>query len=401
MEQPRIKIEMLGEFRVTAGEALVSGGGSRASQIWNLLQYLVAFRRKPLSQEEIIDAMWEDGTGDPAGALKNRVYRIRSAFARAGYAAAKDVILFAGGTYSWNNGLPCEVDTEQFETCCAQADDETRPTAARMALYQRAVDLYRGDFLPAASFLPWVVPLASRYHTLYTDMVCRYLALCEEERDYDRMYAVAARAASVDKFEETPHRYVLLALMGQGKQAQALSYYDYVSDLFYREMGVSLSEEMRRAYQQIAQTSQTARTDLDVLREDMREESKKAIGAFYCEYEVFKCLYRIEARGAGRRGSSTYLGLLGLTSPEGGEPPRDVLERAMEILYRCIMDSLRRSDVFSRCSASQYVLMLSPLTYEDGQVVLTRIEKNFKHQCHSRRVTLVRNLQPLIPVDEW
>ena len=73
----------------------------------------------------------------------------------------------------------------------------------------------------------------------------------------------------------------------------------------------------------------------------------------------------------------------------------------MEILYRCIMDSLRRSDVFSRCSASQYVLMLSPLTYEDGQVVLTRIEKNFKHQCHSRRVTLVRNLQPLIPVDEW
>lgn len=43
----------------------------------------------------------------------------------------------------------------------------------------------------------------------------------------------------------------------------------------------------------------------------------------------------------------------------------------------------------------------SPITYEDGQVVLTRIEKNFKRIYHSRKVALVRNLQPLIPVDEW
>lgn len=56
---------MLGEFRVTVGDAVVSGGGARANQIWNLLQYLVAFRHKTLSQEEIIDAMWEEGTGDP------------------------------------------------------------------------------------------------------------------------------------------------------------------------------------------------------------------------------------------------------------------------------------------------------------------------------------------------
>ena len=28
--------------------------------------------------------VWEDGTGDPVGALKNRVYRIRNLFAKTG-----------------------------------------------------------------------------------------------------------------------------------------------------------------------------------------------------------------------------------------------------------------------------------------------------------------------------
>ena len=401
MQQPCIRIAMLGEFRVTVGDAVVSGGGARANQIWNLLQYLVAFRHKTLSQEEIIDAMWEEGTGDPASALKNRVYRIRTAFAKAGAPYAKDVIRLSGGVYAWNNDLPCQVDTEIFEDCCARAAEPSLPQAQRIALYRQAVDLYKGDFLPAAYFMSWVVPLSRHYHTLYFKSVQSLLELYEATQDYEAMYEVADSASGIDKFEETPHKYILLSLMGQGKQAQALNYYNYVSDLFYREMGVGLSEELRALYQEIAKTAKTARTDLDVLREDMREDPSSINGAFYCEYEVFINLYRIEARAAGRHGSSTYLGLLGLSAPEGGEPSREALERGMEALYRCIMDSLRRGDVFSRCSASQYVLLLSPITYEDGQVVLTRIEKNFKRIYHSRKVALVRNLQPLIPVDEW
>lgn len=127
LQQPCIRIAMLGEFRVTVGDAVVSGGGARANQIWNLLQYLVAFRHKTLSQEEIIDAMWEEGTGDPASALKNRVYRIRTAFAKAGAPYAKDVIRLSGGVYAWNNDLPCQVDTEIFEDCCARAAEPSLP----------------------------------------------------------------------------------------------------------------------------------------------------------------------------------------------------------------------------------------------------------------------------------
>ena len=64
MQAPCIRIKMLGEFQVTVNGAVV-GDSTRSNQIWNLLQYLVAFRHKVITQEELIDAMWEDGTGDP------------------------------------------------------------------------------------------------------------------------------------------------------------------------------------------------------------------------------------------------------------------------------------------------------------------------------------------------
>lgn len=400
MQLPCIQVSLLGEFRVSVGGKQVNAGDTRANQIWGLLQYLIAFRHKKLTQEELIDAMWEEGTGDPAGALKNRVYRIRTAFAKAGAPYAKEVIRLVAGAYSWNNDLPCEIDTEQFEECCARAADTSLATGRRIELYRRAVELYRGDFLPAASFMAWVVPLSQHYHTLYLDSVEALLQLYEEQKDYSAMYEVAVKATAIDRFEEMPHKYLMLSLMGMGKQAQALTYYNQISELFYREMGVGLSQELRGLYQQISQTTQTSCTDLDILREDMREDPSGITGAFYCEYEMFKNLYRIEARSAGRSGSSIYLGLLGLVGMDGEELSRDLQDRGMEMLYRCIMDSLRRGDVFSRCSGSQYMLMLSPITFEDGQMVLTRIEKNFKQMYHSRKVRLIRNLQPLIPT-QW
>ena len=401
MQPLRIHIKMLGEFQVVVNDTVI-GDSTRSNQIWNLLQYLVAFRHKVITQEELIDAMWEDGTGDPVGALKNRVYRIRNLFEKTGVPGARDVILFSAGSYSWNNSLACEVDTEQFVALCEKAVQPGLTPNEQIALYRQAADLYGGDFLPAANFMAWVVPLSRHYHSLYFKIVAQLLDLYEKQHKYDEMYEVAHRAVSIDRFEETPHKYILISLMGQGRQQQALAHYNYISELFYREMGVGLSDNLRDLYQQISRTVQTGCTDLDVLREQMKEDPAEITGAFYCEYEVFKNLYRIEARAAGRRGSSIYLALLGVTNvKQQCELPKDLLERAMDALHRCITGSLRRGDVFSRCSASQYVLMLTPITYEDGQLVLMRIERNFKKLYHSRKVELVNNLQPLIPINDW
>ena len=100
-------------------------------------------------------------------------------------------------------------------------------------------------------------------------------------------------------------------------------------------------------------------------------------GAFICDYEIFKNMYRLKARDASRSGRAIFIGLITLTDMCGHLPKKELLCIAMEKLLDSIHESLRKSDVISRFSATQYILMLPSHTYENGQMVMERIAKNF------------------------
>ncbi len=61
-----------------------------------------------------------------------------------------------------------------------------------------------------------------------------------------------------------------------------------------------------------------------------------------------------------------------------------VQTRAMDELGSSIRNSLRRGDVYSRYSVSQYLMLLPTATYENGEMVLKRIIQNFKKE-YSRK----------------
>ena len=70
----------------------------------------------------------------------------------------------------------------------------------------------------------------------------------------------------------------------------------------------------------------------------------------------------------------------------------------MDQLKVTIIDSLRLSDIFSRYSISQYILMLPTTSYETGETVLKRIEKGFSKLNKNKRIVLNYKLQPLDPI---
>ncbi|MEG1849922.1 MAG: winged helix-turn-helix domain-containing protein, partial [Oscillospiraceae bacterium] len=76
-----MKIKMLGCFELSVGENKINDTSNRTHQIWNLLKYLIINRKLAVSQAELIDALWPDeGSDSPSNALKNLVYRCRTAF---------------------------------------------------------------------------------------------------------------------------------------------------------------------------------------------------------------------------------------------------------------------------------------------------------------------------------
>lgn len=73
----------------------------------------------------------------------------------------------------------------------------------------------------------------------------------------------------IDQFEEGPHLCYLKALEAQGKAAAALEHYNYASELFYREMGVQLSDEIQEVYRRISDGFNDAQTDLQSVKRVM------------------------------------------------------------------------------------------------------------------------------------
>ena len=146
--QPQVRITMLGGFSLTVAGSTINDSSSRARQLWNLLEYLITFRNRDISHEELISALWPDNRIDnPANALKNLIYRIRSDLAENRVPDSMDFILYKRGTYSYNNSLPTLVDTEEFERLIRTAGNLSLPPEERISLYQAALKLYTGDFL--------------------------------------------------------------------------------------------------------------------------------------------------------------------------------------------------------------------------------------------------------------
>lgn len=58
---------------------------------------------------------------------------------------------------------------------------------------------------------------------------------------------------------------------------------------------------------------------------------------------------------------------------------------------------LRRGDVFTRYSVSQFLIMLPAINYENGEMVMKRIIRNFKKDNPHSKAVLTYKLQSLVP----
>lgn len=398
--QEKIEITMLGGFTMGCGGRSVSDSAGRIHQVWNLLEYLITNRDREVSRDELAEVLWDDEDCDnPQNALKNLVYRARGVLRDAGLGTSNELVIYRRGAYRWSNEVLCRVDTEEFERLIAEFHDQDLDPEERIERAQAALALYRGEFLPLSSNEKWVIPLSVYYKSLYFSCVNDLCDMLFEKGQFAASVRICAHAMEIDQFEEGPHLCYLKALEAQGKPAAALEHYNYISELFYRELGVQLSDELQEVYRRIADGFNDTQTDLQSVKQMMLGEEAARRGAYCCNYEVFRNLYRIEARSAVRTGQVSFIGMISARAPSGAPPLEgDALQTVMDDLLDVICGSLRKNDVVSRLSVSQYVLLLPTQTLENAYSVLDRIKKAYREQRHKYKAELVTNAQALDPI---
>ena len=394
-----LAVNMFGEFSISYGENKISEATNRKKKVWSLLQYLITFRSRDISQDELIEMLWpDDNVDDPANTLKTLLFRVRALIKQLGIEDAKRLIVAKGRSYAWNIEIPCVIDVDVFDRLLEEAGAPDTGETDRLGKLLEAAEIYKGDYLPQDTDSSWTVPISAYYRSKYIKAIIDACEILTEFNRYDEIVTLCQKAVVVDPCEESLHYTLLSALIKANKQQQALSYYHYVKDLFYGKFGINLSEDFRALYKETIKSSKLIEHDLSLIMENLREiEAIK--GSFYCEYEFFKDVYRLEIRAAERTGMAVYMCLLTVSGKNDILPSQKTMNNSMEKLRAVIERMLRKGDVFTRYSINQYLLMLPMTTYESATRVIERIIANFKIKSAKTPVLLNYSHQAISPLN--
>lgn len=395
MEKSQLQINMLGGFSLKYNGKMIDYQKSRSHKLWMILEYLITFRDKEITQNDLIELLWGDEfTDNPANTLKTLLHRLRSMLDELEFAPSKEMVIYNRGVYAWNNKLNVVIDTEQFESYCALGD-EAEDDENKITYYMSALEYYKGDFLPKSSMETWVVPINAYYHSEYLRVVHACVDLLKNNnRPYD-VIPICQQAVAIDPYEETLHYELIKALLDTGAQQMALAHYENVVDLFYNEFGINPSEELTDLYKELIKSSNETEVDLRVICENLKEEDGRP-GAFYCEYSLFKEIYHLESRSTSRNGQAVFLCLMTLSDGQGHINAHKKQQNSMMgHLRSAIQYSLRRGDVFTRYSVSQYLILLPTINFENCEMVMKRIQRSFKNDNPHAKVTISYKIQQL------
>ncbi|MCI8609650.1 MAG: hypothetical protein HFE73_08405 [Firmicutes bacterium] len=363
----------------------------------SFLQYLCVFHDRDISQEEIIDAIWDTDSdvGDPANTLKNTLYRTRILLEKIGFSDGKQLLRYDRGFYSWNPNLEIVLDSEEFDKLYDFFYNDPNTQKSQDAA-EKALRLYKGEFLANAAGNPWMLSMRTYYHGKYLNLIRDMARLLYEKGSIERGAELCREATTIDPFDEESQLLMMRILYASGLTQAAIQHYEMVRSMFMEQLGVTPSEELSEFYRRLVREDEPREQDLNVIRTQMLEETETA-GAYFCEYSVFRSMYRFIARSTVRSGQIIQLAMLILYDQDNNHLPAKRCNEAMEAMRESIQNVLRTGDVFTRFSRDQYLIMLPSASHENAAMALGRVIEAF-HRTFAGKTTRTQvSILPVLP----
>ena len=150
--------------------------------------------------------------------------------------------------------------------------------------------------------------------------------------------------------------------------------------MHYTYLGMKPSDEILDFYKKLIAIERTSGGNIDTILNDLLEKDDDDVGAFVCEYAIFKDIYRINMRNLKRLGTSMFLALVSLDNIDNTALDPIRLDKMMNELVMVLKLNLRKGDTIARFSPYQYALLLPTVNYQSGQLVMERMKKIFYKQ---------------------
>ncbi len=397
----RLEIHTFGRFVVRYGTRVLSDETRRSRKLWRLFLYLLRNADREVPAETIAEYLWdEDYTNNPQAALYNLIYRLRQLFGRLSEPQVQ--IEYSQVGYSLQLSDTVWYDVREFLSLLQRATvlKDTDPSGA-IESYWEALDLYDGHYLPGRSYELWVVAESRHYRRLYIDSLQHLLGLLRQPARYGDVVAVCEKALAIENFldVEQLHYSYMEALAKEGRPEEALSHYQQISRLLYREYGRRPGQLLQGLQLMIknhtpAMQNESSEGSLSELRGQLLAAVDQP-GAYLCSRDVFRSLIEVESRQSGRSDRPSALGLFSIVAREGQIPQQAVLARAMSTLQKILIGNLRQGDAVTQWNGSRFLVLLPHCDAGLCRQCGARISKEFEHQLGGQGLSCLMQFEQI------
>jgi DNA-binding SARP family transcriptional activator len=246
MSGPELRIRALGRTHVEALEDSVDGRwlSQRPGQV---LKYLLCNRERVVPVDEIAESIWPGSGRQTVANTRYVIHRLREKLEprRLAYDSPTFVVAHSGGyaldrEHVWIDVDDFEQGVQDGQAAMARMD----PISATHHL-ERAVELYRGDFLADDPYADWANDERYRLAAMATYALRVSVALAHERGDVQAAIGHLDRLTELEPFDSGVHRELISALLGAGLRSQAKRRYDRFAERLQREFGEKVDFDLR------------------------------------------------------------------------------------------------------------------------------------------------------------
>lgn len=229
-----LRVYTLGMEAIERDGKMVASSEWRATAARELFLYLLFIG--PQTRGELSLVFWPDSaTKQVRSNFHTTLYRARRAL-------GENVIIFVDGYYQINPDLDLQCDAQELQTLTSQARLMPPRDARTEDLWQRAVNLYHGDFLPSLD-ADWVYPMRESFREMYLEALVGLGECARARGDFRHAINVFKQALVVDPYREDIHRAIMTCYAQKGEKKKILSHLNDLQQLLWQELAVKPSSE--------------------------------------------------------------------------------------------------------------------------------------------------------------
>jgi DNA-binding SARP family transcriptional activator len=242
-----LSLSLLGPFQAVLDEEPVAAFES--NKVRALLTYLAVEADRPHSREKLAGLLWPERSDRDASAnLRYALSNLRAAINDR--AASPAFLLISRQTIQFNRAGDARVDVAAFAELLALP-------APSISGLERAVDLYRGEFLEgfflsdSLPFEEWVLLKREQLGRQMHSALHRLAAMYEQRGEYERALPYIWRQVELDPWQDRARQQLMRLLALSGQRAAALAQYEVFRQALAEELGVEPGRTTKELYEQI------------------------------------------------------------------------------------------------------------------------------------------------------